>query len=133
MNGQSKPTVVTASTPRVSSSLVRWKKGVQRNVTTATAFWLGAIALEFEAETGETMRVTSAYRPGDPGAHGRKEGWDMGRSLAPQFDEQFCRMIQERYGRYVGVQLEPEWGKGAGYTGPHIHFQLKAPARRMFA
>ena len=40
-------------------------------------------------------------------------------------DVEFCRIVQQTYGDILGVQLEPEWGMGSGYTAPHIHLQLK--------
>ena len=75
------------------------------------------------------VTCTSAYREGGPGAHGRKEAFDFRRpKVSLERLEDFCRYIQDVHGRFIGVVLEPEWGKGKDYTAPHIHFQLKEPA-----
>lgn len=115
---------------------MRFKKGVDRNVKPETAYWMGRIEAEWERRFDDPYVITSAYRPGG-GAHGRKEGWDIRRPKVvtlPSGDvidgaEALCKWVQMAYGRFIGVQLEPEWGKGKKYTAPHIHFQLKRPAR----
>jgi len=111
---------------------VKWKKGVDKRVKLETAFWMGKIDEMFTTEYFlDESTCTSGFREGDPGAHGRGEAWDIRRysNVEPGAYENFCLDVQQRYGEYVGVQLEPEWGKGRGYTAPHIHFQIKAQAR----
>lgn len=114
---------------------MRFKTGVNRDVKPETAYWMGVVEAEWKEWFDEPFTITSAYRPG-PGAHGRKEGFDVRRPrilVLPSGErdnaEHFCKSIQQKYGRFIGVQLEPEWGKGKKYTAPHIHFQLKGPAR----
>jgi len=48
--------------------------------------------------------------------------------------QEFCRMLQKKYGKYIGVVLEPEWltpkqirqRGGVAKIAPHIHVQTKA-------
>lgn len=115
---------------------MKWKKGVDKRVKPETAYWMAKVDTLFYTYFGQHPTVTSAYREGDTGAHGRKEGWDLRRhvrfltskTVSLENHEGFCHYVQREHGKCVGVALEPEWGKGAGYTAPHYHFQLKKPA-----
>ena len=108
---------------------MKWKQGVDKRVKPETAYWMAKIEAEFQIYFFAPPMCTSAYREGDPGAHGRGEAFDFRRLRVPlERIEDFCRCIQGVHGRFIGVVLEPEWGKGEGYTAPHIHLQLKDPA-----
>lgn len=108
---------------------MKWKQGVDKRVKPETAYWMAKIEWQFEDYFFSPPTCTSAYREGDPGAHGRQEAFDFRRLRVPlERIEEFCKNIQAAYGRFIGVVLEPEWGQGAGYTAPHTHFQLKEPA-----
>jgi hypothetical protein len=106
---------------------MRFKRGVDRGVKPETAYWMGRLEAKFFYWFGSEPTCTSAFREG-PGGHGRREAWDLQRVNDPS-EEEFCRKIQQEFGSYLGVVLEPEWGQGAGFTGPHFHFQLKKPGR----
>lgn len=120
---------------------MKWKKGVDKRVKPETAYWMGRVEEEWKQWFhSQILTCTSAYREIAVGAHGRGEAFDLRRPPPPigtprlnkedmvRREIDFCRHIQKKWGRYLGVVLEPEWGKGKGYTGPHYHFQLKKPA-----
>ena len=105
---------------------MRFKRGVKREVKPETAYWMGRVEAKFFYWFGSEPTCTAAYRRG-PGAHGRREAWDLKRVKDDPSEEEFCRKIQQEFGSRLGVVLEPEWGQGAGKTGAHMHFQLKRP------
>jgi hypothetical protein len=107
---------------------MKFKRGVKRGVLPSTAYWMGKLESRFLHWFGEEPTCTSAFREFDPGAHGQGEAWDIRR--IDKTDEEFARRIQDDFGAYVGVVLEPEWGQGAGFTGAHFHFQTKPPGKR---
>jgi hypothetical protein len=110
---------------------VRWKDGVDKRIKPETAYWMAIVEQEFMLFFGwnAEFMVTSGYREGDPGAHGRAEAFDIRRPNAKvQVLIEFCKELQEKYGEYIGVVLEPEWGQGDWYTAPHIHIQVKEAA-----
>ena len=118
---------------------MKWKKGVDKRIKPETAYWLGRVEEEWLQWFPSCLPTcTSAFREGS-GAHGREEAFDLRRVPAPlnttsskedmvwrEID--FCQHIQKTWGRFLGVVLEPEWGKGSFYSGPHFHFQLNKPA-----
>lgn len=104
--------------------------------------WLGALSVEHRIWTGDGLVVTSLRRPftGRVSKHSPPAGElvtaadlrrhaldDIGRTA------EFCRMLQHRYGFYLGIVLEPEWLSpeqiadrgGAASVQPHVHIQLK--------
>ena len=105
------------------------KKGVDPTCVPELMAWAECICYEYKCRFGFTPYITSIFREG-AGAHGRGEGFDLRRNVGIHVTEfeNFCRNVQHKWGRWIGVQLEPEWGKGTQYTAPHIHFQLKKPA-----
>lgn len=115
---------------------MKFKRGVDRHVKPSTAYWMGRLESRFLHWFGEEPTCTSAFREFDPGSHGRGEAFDFRRveNVMPGMnnpgEEEFCRRIQDDFGAYIGVVLEPEWGQGAGFSAPHFHFQTKKPARR---
>lgn len=113
----------------------RFKRGLspgeKKGLCSETISWITIIADEYQLHcmlAGEYLGpcvITNGWDP-DSNSHSTGCAWDMRRRNVE--DEEFARYVQKKYGRYVGVQLEPEWGKGIGYTAPHFHFQLKGPA-----
>lgn len=122
---------------------MRLKTGVDaRLVHPGIWIYLGVIALEHRLWTGAPLLVTSLRRPpGDrPSRHAPKENeevtaadfrrWVLDESSAA---DSFCRMLQARFGRELGVVLEPEWltieelseRGGVLKVEPHVHVQLK--------
>ena len=110
---------------------MRFKRGVDRGILPATAYWMGRIESKFRYWFGTEPTCTSAYRKRAKGArcssHTQGEAFDL-RRLDAEDEIEFCKQIQENFGEWIGVVLEPEWGKGSGYTAPHMHFQLKKSA-----
>lgn len=123
---------------------MRLKPGVNpRLVHPGIWIYLGILAEEHRRWTGEELWVTSLRRPpgGRPSMHAPKEheevtAADVRRHTldAATAAEPFCRMLQARYGRDLGVVLEPEWLTAAELSerggvlmvDPHIHLQLKS-------
>jgi hypothetical protein len=104
--------------------------------------FLGIIAEEHRRWTSEELWVTSLRRPpgGRVSFHAPKEyeevrAADFRRHVldTTAAAEAFCRMLQARFGRDLGVVLEPEWltteelseRGGVLNVDPHIHVQLK--------
>lgn len=105
---------------------------------------LGEIDYDHRRATGKELVVTSMRRRlgPRPTKHATAPGGlvtagDLRRNA---LDEKgtapvFCRRLQMRYGRYIGVVLEPEQLSpaeikrrgGLKRIGPHIHIQLKRP------
>ena len=108
--------------------MISFKEGVNPyKLTPVMMTWLPIIySLWIDKFPGTDMIITSGFRDGHPGAHGRGEAIDLRRYYHPAGKyEWFCRTLQEHFGPYLGVQLEPEWAKPETYTGPHVHCQLK--------
>ena len=108
---------------------------------------LWCLMSEIEAEhvacTGKRAEFTSLRRrPGrrpskhSPGPGKLVKGVDLRRRYLDAIGkaEEFCKRLQKKYGRYIGVVLEPEWltpaqirqRGGIAKIGPHIHAQLKS-------
>jgi len=114
--------------------MIRFKKGISLQINDALRyFWLDRVHEVWqEAFPGQMMWVTSGFRD-DGSSHSNRIAMDLRRPDQPQYMVpvstarvvDFCRILQLYYGDFIGVQLEPEWGKGKGYTAPHIHIQLK--------
>lgn len=107
--------------------------------------FLGAIAERHRYYTQAELVITSLRRPAGPrpslhspragelvmAADIRRHALDRDESAA-----RFCRIMQNDWGDYLGVVLEPEWltprevalRGGLAAIGPHIHVQLKTPA-----
>lgn len=89
-------------------------------------------------EFNEALEVTSGYRD-DGTSHTGRAAIDTARpshryarqpykydiEQLQQKEIAFARKIQDNFGAWIGVQVEPEWGEGDGYTAPHIHWQMK--------
>jgi len=120
--------------------LMRFKKGISLEcVDPDLIFWLGVISVEWHLFGWDgAMVVTSVYRSGK-GAHGRGEGADMRtKYITPDRVEAFGTFLQAKYGKYLGVVVEPEWltkkqikARGGKVT-PHLHIQLKGKKRLWF-
>lgn len=122
---------------------MRLKPGVDwQQVDQVLWIWLGIIALEHRTWTDEELVITSLRRPDSPwpSRHVVKAGElvgaaDLRRHALDRLSaaEVFCRMLQLRWGEYLGVVLEPEWltaselelRGGALQVDPHVHVQLK--------
>jgi hypothetical protein len=109
--------------------MIKYMKGVEhRDLSHDMLHWIPYIYSAWHDMFPESdMVITSGFREGHPGAHGRGEAVDIRRHveyLQYKYVD-FCRKLQTYYGVWLGVVLEPEWGKGPGYTGEHIHIQLK--------
>ena len=104
---------------------------------------LGEIERDHVACTGEGVEVTSLRRPKGrrhskhaPGPGKLAKGADLRRKALDAIGkaEKFCKTLQRKYGKYIGVVLEPEWltpaqirqRGGLAKIGPHIHVQTKA-------
>lgn len=103
---------------------------------------LGAIACEHRTIAGQGLIVTSLRRAlsDKPSRHSPPPGElvtaaDLRRWALDDLEqaEQFCRILQTRFGVVLGVVLEPEWLSEEELTArggfenvqPHIHVQLK--------
>ena len=104
---------------------------------------LGEIDKEHAAYTGKGVVVTSLRRPKGrrhsthaPGRGKLAKGADLRRWALDAIGkaEEFCKHLQKKYGRYVGVVLEPEWltpeqirqRGGLAKIAKHIHVQTKS-------
>ena len=124
---------------------MKLKDGVDATgVSPVLFFWLGVLCAEHAIAARMEMVVTCLRRPLGGGAEGSHHeipkpddvtAADIRRHYldARKNAESFCRMIQRKYGKDLGVVLEPEWltidqiaeRGGIENIDPHIHFQLK--------
>ena len=123
--------------------------------------WAGVVAGHHLEVTGKQLWITSARRPYREGVRsyhspppcavhwtdcdlsrpdclpGRVCAFDFRRwylDTEPGRAEDFCKMLQARYGGHLGIVLEPEWLStrairargGIGKISSHIHCQTKA-------
>ncbi len=124
-------------------------------------YWLGKVEGEYAnwAESETELTVTSMTRESpatskhcpDRNVTGRCEAADIRRhgldKVSGSTAHVFCRRLQTKFGRYLGIVLEPEWltdkeirarlGLDDDHVvgeaerkqiSPHIHLQLKAAA-----
>lgn len=104
---------------------------------------LSQIEQEHQAWTGKELVLTSMRRKQrakhskhSPGPGMPAKAADIRRRYLDAIGraEEFCKGLQKRFGKYIGVVLEPEWltpaqirqRGGIAKIGPHIHVQLKA-------
>lgn len=107
--------------------------------------FLGAIAEHYRAATGDEMIITSLRRvPGRAGSKHTPAPGELCQAADirrwPFHDvpgaERFAKELQARYGRQLGVVLEPEWltpreiamRGGIQTIAGHLHVELKDTA-----
>ena len=104
---------------------------------------LSQIEQEHQAWTGQELVLTSMRRKQrakhskhSPGPCMPAKAADIRRGDLDAIGraEEFCKTLQKKFGRYIGVVLEPDWltpkeirqRGGLAKIGPHIHIQLKS-------
>lgn len=109
--------------------------------------FLGQIAMLYRDLTGKEMVITSLRRDADPARPSKHsppknracEAADIRTDVlrAIKADDAFARMLQNRFGKELGVVLEPDWltpaqlaeRGGLERVAPHLHVQLKGGCR----
>lgn len=125
---------------------MKLKRGVNFNeIHPVLWIFIGVIAILYRVWTGAEMTVTSLRRRGKKGKHPKGTAVDIRRweldaakkkvnsQLGPTYAVSFVRDLQRRYGKWLGIVLEPEMltpaqikaRGGIGKIAGHIHVQLK--------
>lgn len=105
--------------------------------------FLGAIAVHHFTDTSHELVITSLRRPPGPRVSRHSTGpgglvtaadirrWPLDRTHSA---ESFAHMLQHKYGKHLGVVVEPEWLSaeeiaargGFDPANGHIHVELKS-------
>jgi len=129
---------------------MKLKRGVNfKDIHPVLWMFIGVIAAVYKEWTGKEMTITSLRRRGTKGKHPKGMAVDIRRweldsarervyikvdtSLDGNYADNFARDLQRRFGKWLGIVLEPEMltpaqikaRGGIKKIAPHIHIQLK--------